>query len=171
MTNPTETKDLFNTYKGAGNNFDETYNQDTFKGNTLSTGSKTKLGMDSIVEGKGTKAVTLSNRITQAIKLADDKDNFGVNEDLLATGIKGALNEALNKSNQKIDDLNVTHDGSDNFTITGVNSKGKTITITGSQESDDKDEMKLEVEALLNQFFQNLDSDEDITTGGKGKYD
>ena len=26
--------------------------------------------MDSIVEGKGTKAVTLSNRITQAIELA-----------------------------------------------------------------------------------------------------
>ena len=171
MTNPTETKDLFNTYKGAGNNFDETYNQDTFKGNTVSTGSKTELRMDTVVEGKGTKAVTLSNRITQAIKLADDKDNFGVNEDLLATGIKGALNEALNKSNQKIDDLRVSHDGSDNFTIKGVNSKGKTITITGSQKSDDPAEMKLEVEALLNQFFQNLDSDEDITTGGKGKYD
>jgi hypothetical protein len=171
MTNPTETKDLFNTYKGAGNNFDETYNKDTFKGNTLSTGSNTKLGMDSIVEGKGTKAVTLSNRITQVIRLADDKESFGVNEDLLATGIKGALNEALNKSNQKIDGLRVSHDGSNNFTITGVNSKGKTITITGSQKSDDKDEMKLEVESLLNEFFQNLDSDEDITIGEKGKYD
>ncbi len=166
MTNPTETKDLFNTYKGAGNNFDETYNQDTFKGNTVSTGSKTKLGMDTVVEGKGTKAVTLSNRITQVIKTADDATYSGVDEDLLVTGMKGALNEALNKSNQKVKNLDVTYDN-DNITITGVNSKGKTITITGSQESTDPTEMKIEVESLLNQFFQNLGSDEDITTGGK----
>jgi hypothetical protein len=168
MTNPTETKDLFNTYVGAGNNFDETYDAGNFLGNTVSTGSQAKLSMDTVVEGTGTKAVTLSNRITDVIKTADDKDSFGVNEDLLVKGIKGALNEALNQSNQKIDNLDVTYDD-DDITITGVNSKGKTITITGSQESDDKEEMKLEVNAILNQFFQALTSDKDITAGGAGE--
>tara|TARA_B110000914_G_scaffold226406_1_gene251182 strand:- start:2941 stop:5049 length:2109 start_codon:yes stop_codon:yes gene_type:complete len=168
MTNPTETKDLFNTYVGAGNNFDETYDAGNFLGNTVSTGSQAKLSMDTVVEGTGTKAVTLSNRITDVIKTADDNSYVGVDEDLLVKGIKGALNEALNQSNQKIDNLDVTYDD-DDITITGVNSKGKTITITGSQESDDKEEMKLEVNAILNQFFQALTSDKDITAGGAGE--
>jgi len=167
MTNPTETKDLFNTYIDAGNNFDETYDAGNFLGNTVSTGSQAKLSMDTVVEGTGTKAVTLSNRITDVIKAADDASYTGVDEDLLVKGMKGALNEALNQSNQKIDNLDVSYDG-DDITVTGVNSKGKTITITGSQESDDKEEMKLEVNAILNQFFQALNSDKDINAGGAG---
>ena len=170
-TSPLQVKNLMEEFKRSGGILTKVDPNAKFLSVNISTGPETKLGMDSVVEGKGTKAVTLSNRITQAIKLADDKELFGVDEDLLATGIKGAVNEALNKSNQKIDGLRVSHDGSSNFTITGVNSKGKTITITGSQKSDDKDEMKLEVESLLNEFFQNLDSDEDITIGEKGKYD
>lgn len=170
-TSPLQVKNLMEEFKRSGGILTKVDPNAKFLSVNISTGPETKLGMDTVVEGKGTKAVTLSNRITQAIRLADDKDLLGVNEDLLATGIKGALNEALNKSNQKIDGLRVSHDGSSNFTITGVNSKGKTITITGSQKSNDKDEMKLEVEALLNEFFQNLDSDEDITIGEKGKYD
>ena len=170
-TSPLQVKNLMEESKRSGGILTKVDPNAKFLSVNISTGPETKLGMDSVVEGKGTKAVTLSNRITQAIKLADDKELFGVDEDLLATGIKGAVNEALNKSNQKIDGLRVSHDGSSNFTITGVNSKGKTITITGSQKSDDKDEMKLEVESLLNEFFQNLDSDEDITIGEKGKYD
>lgn len=170
-TSPLQVKNLMEEFKRSGGILTKVDPNAKFLSVNISTGPETKLGMDTVVEGKGTKAVTLSNRITQAIKLADDKELFGVDEDLLATGIKGAVNEALNKSNQKIDGLRVSHDGSSNFTITGVNSKGKTITITGSQKSDDKDEMKLEVESLLNEFFQNLDSDEDITIGEKGKYD
>ena len=156
-TSPLQVKNLMEEFKRSGGILTKVDPNAKFLSVNISTGPETKLGMDSVVEGKGTKAVTLSNRITQAIKLADDKELFGVDEDLLATGIKGAVNEALNKSNQKIDGLRVSHDGSSNFTITGVNSKGKTITITGSQKSDDKDEMKLEVESLLNEFFKNLD--------------
>ena len=128
-----------------------------------------KLSLETKVEGRGSKAVTLSDRIKQVIETADEAGNpqgfFGVDEALLVQGIEGALNEALNKSNQKFDDLKVTDDGDNNITITGKNSKGKTITITGSQESDDKDGMKLEIDAILNKFFQKIDSDEDYTSG------
>ena len=128
-----------------------------------------KLSLETKVEGRGSKAVTLSDRIKQVIETADEAGNpqgfFGVDEALLVQGIEGALNEALNKSNQKFDDLKVTDDGDNNITITGKNSKGKTITITGRQKSDDKDGMKLEIDAILNKFFQKIDSDEDYTSG------
>ena len=165
MTNPTETKDLFKTYISGGNNFTETYDVNNFQGNQVSTGTVTVMAMDTVVEGTGTNAITLGNRITDVIETADDASDFGVDEDLLVSGLKGAINEALNKSNQEFKNLNVTHDGDDNITITGVNSKGKTITITGAQKSDNKDEMQVEVDALLNQFFQNMASDEDINLG------
>ena len=165
MTNPTETKDLFNTYISEGNNFNETYNKANFKGTTVSTGRKTSLSMETIVEGKGTKAITLNDVITDVIKTSDEVDNlqgsFGIDEDLLVKGIEGALNQALIKSEQKVDGLKVTHDGKNNVTITGVNSKGKTITVTGNQSSDEPNAMKVEIDAILNEFFQNLGSDKD----------
>ena len=132
-----------------------------------------KLSLETKVEGRGSKAVTLNDRIKQVIKTADESgigSSFGVDEALLVQGIEGALNEALNKSNQKFDDLKVTDDGDNNITITGKNSKGKTITITGKQKSTDKDGMKLEIDAILNKFFQKLDSDEDYTSGGGVDY-
>ena len=156
---------LFKTYISGGNNFTETYDVNNFQGNQVSTGTVTVMAMDTVVEGTGTNAITLGNRITDVIETADDASDFGVDEDLLVSGLKGAINEALNKSNQEFKNLNVTHDGDDNITITGVNSKGKTITITGAQKSDNKDEMQVEVDALLNQFFQNMASDEDINLG------
>jgi len=167
-TNPIETQDLFNVYTGAGNNFNETYNPANFKEITVSTGPKTSLSMETIVEGKGNKAITLNDVITDVIKTADDATMRGVDEDLLAKGIEGALNQALIKSEQKIDGLTVTYNGSNNFTITGVNSKGKTITVTGKQSSTNPNEMKVEIDAILNEFFQNLGSDKDYSSGGSG---
>jgi hypothetical protein len=171
-TNPTETQDLFDIYTGAGNNFNETYNPANFKANTVSTGPKTSLSMETIVEGKGNKAITLNDVITDVIKTADEVDNlqgsFGIDEDLLVKGIEGALNQALIKSEQKVDGLKVTHDGKNNVTITGVNSKGKTITVTGNQSSDEPNAMKVEIDAILNEFFQNLGSSKDYNAGGSG---
>jgi len=174
-TNPTETQDLFNVYTGAGNNFNETYNPAKFKATTVSTGPKTSLSMETIVEGKGNKAITLNDVITDVIKTADEVDNlqgsFGIDEDLLVKGIEGALNQALIKSEQKVDGLKVTHDGKNNVTITGVNSKGKTITVTGNQSSDEPNAMKVEIDAILNEFFQNLGSDKDYNPGGGVNYE
>lgn len=171
-TNPIETQDLFNVYTGAGNDFNETYNPAKFKEITVSTGPKTSLSMETIVEGKGNKAITLNDVITDVIKTADEVDNlqgsFGIDEDLLVKGIEGALNQALIKSEQKVDGLKVTHDGKNNVTITGVNSKGKTITVTGNQSSDEPNAMKVEIDAILNEFFQNLGSDKDYNPGGSG---
>ena len=167
-TNPIETQDLFNVYTGAGNDFNETYNPAKFKEITVSTGPKTSLSMETIVEGKGNKAITLNDVITDVIKTADDATMRGVDEDLLAKGIEGALNQALIKSEQKVDGLTVTYNGSNNFTITGVNSKGKTITVTGNQSSTEPDAMKVEIDAILNEFFQNLGSDKDYNPGGSG---
>ena len=62
----------------------------------------------------------------------------------------------------------MTHDGKNNVTITGVNSKGKTITVTGNQSSDEPNAMKVEIDAILNEFFQNLGSDKDYNPGGSG---
>ncbi len=168
-TNPIETQDLFNVYTGAGNNFNETYNPANFKENTVSTGPITSLSMETIVEGRGNKAITLNDVITDVIKTADEVDNlqgaFGIDEDLLVKGIEGALNQALIKSEQKIDGLAVTYD-KDDITITGVNSKGKTITVTGNQSSDEPNAMKVEIDAILNEFFQNLGSDKDYNPSG-----
>ena len=166
MTNPTETKDLFNTYIGEGNNFDEEYDSSIFKPTTVSAGPKTSLSMETIVEGKGEKAITLNDVITDVIKTADNATLRGIDDDLLVQGISGALNQALTKSNQKVDGLKVTHDGDDNVTITGVNSQGKTITVTGIQSSTVPNEMKVEIDAILSEFFQNLGSDKDYNAGG-----
>lgn len=165
-TNPTENQDLFNTYIGAGNNFDEKYDSSNFKEKSVSTGPKTSLSMETIVEGKGTKAITLNDVITDVIKTADNATLRGIDDDLLVQGISGALNQALTKSNQKVDGLKVTHDGDDNVTITGVNSQGKTITVTGIQSSTVPNEMKVEIDAILSEFFQNLGSDKDYNAGG-----
>jgi len=165
-TNPTENQDLFDTYIGEGNNFDEEYDSSIFKPKTVSTGPKTSLSMETIVEGKGEKAITLNDVITDVIKTADNATLRGIDDDLLVQGISGALNQALTKSNQKVDGLKVTHDGDDNVTITGVNSQGKTITVTGIQSSTVPNEMKVEIDAILSEFFQNLGSDKDYNAGG-----
>jgi len=166
-TNPTQTKDLFNTYLKEGNNFDDDYDKSAFKASVVGTAPTAKLSLETVVEGTGTKTVTMDARINEVIKAADDAvPFFGVSEDKLDQGIESVINAALLKSGQKLEGLNVSHSGN-NITIKAKNSNGKLISVTGEQSSTTTKPMRIEVKAIMNEFFQNLDSDKDYNNTGK----
>jgi hypothetical protein len=171
MTNPTETKDLFDTYKGEGNTFDETYKKDSFSArNDISTVSTT-LSLDSTVSGTGAKKITLNDGLTGAIKTADKDSSFGFTGSVLASGVEENLTQALLNSNQELQSSPKVRFDKDKelMTITAVNNKGKTITITRTINDESNGEAQ-KVRAMVTEFLSNINSDEDYTSG-KGKYD
>ena len=171
MTNPTETKDLFDTYKGEGNTFSETYNQDKFSARSDISNTSVNLSLDSTVSGTGAKKVTLDDGLTQAIKIADKDSYTGFTGSVLASGVEENLTQAMLNSNQKLQSSpKVRFDkNKEIMTITAVNSKGKTITITRVINDESNGEAQ-KVKPMVTEFLSNINSDEDYTSG-KGKFD
>lgn len=169
MTNPTETKDLFDTYKGEGNTFDETYNKNSFTERTNISDVNTKLSLDSTVSGTGAKKVTLSDSIKEASKAADDASSFGSDNEVLAAGLQSSIEQALLNNGQQLDkSVKVKADG-EKITMTAVNSKGKTITVTKNIYNStgvSSDGIAAEASALVTEFLSNINSDTDYTSGG-----
>lgn len=171
MTNPTETKDLFDTYKGEGNTFSETYNQDEFSARSDISNTSVNLSLDSTVSGTGAKKVTLDEGLTQAIKTADKDSYAGFTGTVLASGVEENLTQAMLKSNQKLQSSpKVRFDkNKEIMTITAVNNKGKTITITRGINDESNGEAQ-KVKAMVTEFLSNINSDEDYTSGGGVDY-
>jgi len=171
MTNPTEIKDLFDTYKGQGNKFDETYDKSSFTERSNISTVNTKLSLDSTVSGTGAKKVTLNDGLTEAIKTADEDSWTGFTGSVLASGVEENLTQALLNSGQELQSSpKVRFDkNKEIMTITAVNNKGKTITIT--REIDDESNGDAQkVKAMVTEFLSNINSDEDYTSGGGVDY-
>ncbi len=171
MTNPTETKDLFDTYKGEGNKFDETYDKSSFTERSNISTVNTKLSLDSTVSGTGAKKVTLNDGLTEAIKTADEDSWTGFTGSVLASGVEENLTQALLNSGQELQSSPKVRFDKDKevMTITAVNNKGKTITIArGIDDEDNGDAQK--VKAMVTEFLSNINSDEDYTSGGGVDY-
>ena len=171
MTNPTETKDLFDTYKGEGNKFEETYNQNKFSDRSNITTVDTKLSLDTTVSGTGATKVTLKDGLTQAIKTADKDSNFGFTGSVLASGVEENLTQAMLNSNQKLQSSPKVTFNADKeiMTITAVNNKGKTITIARGINDEDNGEAQ-KVKAMVTDFLSNINSDENYYSGGGVDY-
>jgi len=171
MQNPTQTKDAFNTYKNEGYKFNETYDETNFTERDNISFVDTNLSLDSTVSGTGAKKVTLNDGLTEAIKTADKDSWTGFTGSVLASGVEENLTQALLNSGQKLQSSpKVRFDkNKEIMTITAVNNKGKTITI--SREVDDESNGDAQkVKAMVTEFLSNINSDEDYTSG-KGKYD
>ena len=110
------------------------------------------LNLDTKVEGKGEKATTYSQAITQVVNKADDDSSFGINKKMLASGIKTTIQKALLKSNQKISNLEVKSDNK-TITITGINQQGNPILVNKKIDTDDRVELLQYVEELSTDFF------------------
>ena len=173
MTNPTETKDLFDTYKGEGNTFSETYKEDSFSARDDISTVSTTLTLDSTVSGTGAKKVTLKQSIDKVVEdaIKDEGWGFGFTPKILASGLQENITQALLNNNQKLKSSpKVTYNESKELmTITAVNSKGKTITVTKEMDFDSTADAK-QSGAMVTEFLSNINSNEDYTSG-KGKYD
>jgi len=173
MTNPTEIKDLFDTYKDQGNNFDETYDKSSFTERSNISTVNTKLSLDSTVSGTGAKKVSLNDSIKEASKAADEASSFGSNNKVLAAGLQSSIEQALLNNGQQLDESVKVKAEGEKVTITAVNSKGKTITVTKDiydSTGVDADGIAAEASALVTEFLSNINSDEDYTSGGGVDY-
>ncbi len=173
MTNPTETKDLFDTYKDEGNTFSETYKEDAFSARSDISTVSTTLSLDSTVSGKGAKKITLNDSIKEASKAADEASSFGSDNEVLAAGLQSSIEQALLNNGQQLDkSVKVKADG-EKITITAVNSKGKTITVTKdiyNSTGVEADGIAAEASALVTEFLSNINSKEDYTSGAGVDY-
>lgn len=166
MTDPTETKDLFDTYKDEGNTFSETYDNTKFKAKKLST-VDVKLDLDTTVSGTGAKKKSLKDAIFEASTAADNASNFGSDNKVLASGLESAVQQALLNSGQKMNTAPKVTVNGEKVTITAVNSNGKTISVTKeiqSGTSAEPDGIAAEAESLIINFLTNINSK-------GGKYD
>ena len=171
MQNPTQTKDAFNTYKNEGYKFDETYDETKFIERDNISFVDTNLSLDSTVSGTGAQKVTLNDGLTEAIKVADKDSYTGFTGSVLASGVEENLTQALLNSGQKLQSSPKVRFDRDKeiMTITAVNNKGKTITITRGINDESNGEAQ-KVKAMVTEFLSNINSDEDYTSG-KGKFD
>jgi len=173
MTNPTETKDLFDTYKGEGNTFDETYDVDAFSGRENISNTSVSLSLDSPVSGTGAKKITLNDAIAEAAAAADKETWRGSDNEVLAAGLQASVEQALLNSGQRLDKSVKVKANGQKVTMTAVNSKGKTITVTKDIYDSVGVEAKgiqAEASALVTEFLSNINSDEDYTSGGALDY-
>lgn len=130
-----------------------------------------KMTLDSTVSGRGNSKVTLNDGLTEAIKTADKDSNLGFTGSVLASGVEENLTQALLNSGQELESSpKVRFDkNKEIMTITAVNNKGKTITITRGINDEDNGEAQ-KVKAMVTEFLSNINSDEDYTSGGGVDY-
>lgn len=172
MTNPTETKDLFDTYINQGNNFKETYNEANFNQKDNVSTVNVRLNLDSTVSGTGSNKTTLKESIDSVVEAAiDDEVGFGFTPTILASGLQENVTQALLNNGQQLKSSPTVSYDEDNqlMTITAVNSKGKTIAITKTMDFDSTSDAK-KSGAMVTEFLSNINSDENYISG-PGKFD
>lgn len=173
MTNPTETKDLFDVYLKEGNNFNETYNEGNFNQKDKVSSVNVRLSLDTPTGGTGQSKSTLGDEIDLAADAADSASSWGSDNAVLASGLQSALQQALLNSGQNMESApKVTSNGT-TVKITAVNSDGKTITVSGKIDDGagiDASTIATKSKALITEFLSNVNSGQNYSTS-KGKYD
>ena len=173
MTNPTETKDLFDTYIDEGNNFDETYNESNFNQKDKVSTVNVRLSLDTATGGTGSSKSTLGDEISLVAIAADDASMTGSDNNVLAAGLQNSLQQALLNSGQTMESSpKVVADGN-TIRITAVNSDGKTISVSGDVDNGagiDASTIETQAKALITEFLSNINSDKNYSTG-KGRFD
>jgi hypothetical protein len=173
MTNPTETKDLFDTYIGEGNKFEENYKVENFRKRDKVSSVNVRLSLDTTTGGTGSSKSTLGDEIALVSAAADDASSGGSDNAVLASGLQSSLQQALLNSGQNMQSApKVTNDGT-TIKITAVNSDGKNITVSGKVDDGfgiDASTIETQAKAIVTEFLSNINSDKNYSTG-KGKYD
>ena len=173
MTNPTETKDLFDTYTSEGNKFEENYKVENFRKRDKVSSVNVRLNLDTTTGGTGQKKSTLGDDIAIASDAAYGAQTIGSDNAVLASGIQSSLQQALLNSGQSMQSApKVTNDGT-TIKITAVNSDGKNITVSGTVDDGfgiDASTIETQAKALVTEFLSNINSDQNYSSR-KGKYD
>ena len=173
MTNPTETKDLFDTYVDEGNNFNETYKESNFNQKDKVSTVNVRLSLDTTTGGTGASKSTLGDEIALASEAADNASSWGSDNSVLASGLQNSLQQALLNSGQAMESTpKVTANGT-TIKITAVNSDGKTISVSGKVDNGggiDASTIETQAKALITEFLSNINSDKNYSTN-KGRFD
>jgi len=163
MTNPTETKDLFDTYTSEGNKFEENYKVENFRKRDKVSSVNVRLNLDTTTGGTGQKKSTLGDDIAIASDAAYGAQTIGSDNAVLASGIQSSLQQALLNSGQSMQSApKVTNDGT-TIKITAVNSDGKNITVSGTVDDGfgiDASTIETQAKALVTEFLSNINSDQ-----------
>jgi hypothetical protein len=173
MTNPTETKDLFDTYISEGNKFEENYKVENFRKRDKVSSVNIRLSLDTTTGGTGNNKSTLGDDIAIIADAADSASLYGSDNAVLASGLQSSLQQALLNSGQNMQSApKVTNDGT-TIKITAVNSDGKNITVSGTVDDSpgiDASTIETQAKALVTEFLSNINSDQNYSSR-KGKYD
>ena len=118
---------------------------------------------------------TIKEAIVDAATRADEESSFGSDNEVLASSLESIVNQALSKSNAKMKTSpKITLDKDKKIlTISGVNSKGKTITVTKEIYSGTgvtSQGIQAESEQFFIDFLSNINSSEDYASGGGVDY-
>ena len=118
--------------------------------------------------------LSIKESLLEASEAANDATTlYGIDGSVLADGIESTLSQALQKTNQNLNSSpRVTYDKENEImTVTAVNSKGKTITISKIIDDDDggDDIVAKKADAFVMEFLSNINSSEDYNSGGSEK--
>ena len=119
--------------------------------------------------------LSIKEAIVKAADRADYESNFGSDNEVLASSLEAIVNQALIKSNSKMKTSPKITLSKDKkiLTISGVNSKGKTITVSKkiyNSTGVTPEGIQAESEQFVIDFLSNINSNEDYTSG-QGKFD
>lgn len=117
--------------------------------------------------------LSIQESLLEASQAASKEDIIGFNGSVLADGIQSTLGQALQKTNQNLNSSpKVTYDKkNETMTVTAVNSKGKTITISKSISDNigKPDAIAKKANAFVTEFLSVINSSEDYIIGGSEK--
>lgn len=118
--------------------------------------------------------LSIKEAIVKAADRADLESRFGSDNEVLASSLEAIVNQALSKSNSKMKTSpKITLDKNKKIlTISGVNSKGKTITVSKkiyNSTGVTSQGIQAESEQFLIDFLTNINSSEDYNSGGSEK--
>ncbi len=150
-------------------------NQKVQKGGIIQFGEAPEIRLDLSTNIGTTKdKLSIKESLLEASEAANEATTvYGIDGSVLADGIESTLSQALQKTNQNLNSSpRVTYDKkNETMTVTAVNSKGKTITISKVIDDDDggDDVVAKKADAFVMEFLSNINSSEDYTSGGSEK--
>lgn len=150
-------------------------NQKVIKGGLIEFGEAPEIRLDLSTNIGTTKdKLSIKESLLEASEAANEATTvYGIDGSVLADGIESTLSQALQKTNQNLNSSpRVTYDKkNETMTVTAVNSKGKTITISKIIDDDDggDDIVAKKADAFVMEFLSNINSSEDYNSGGSEK--
>lgn len=150
-------------------------NQKVKEGGLIQFGDAPEIRLDLSTNIGTTKdKLSIKEAIVNASDTADKESSFGSDNEVLASSLESIVNQALSKSNSKMKTSpKITLDkDKEILTISGVNSKGKTITVSKkiyNSAGVTSKGIQAESEQFLMDFLSNINSSEDYNSGGSEK--